>query len=131
MKQWAKREERTDRVPQATVGMYGDLEGIAKHLVREWPQESAENTRQFFHKRRLLPAPGFRIHVPNTRAVPLARKGDAHQGRVSSYPVHHVVFKGNTMTTPCEDRRICGVNRGTVALAPNAIRCIARHGKET
>ena len=29
MKQWAKREEQTDRVLQATVGMYGDLQGIA------------------------------------------------------------------------------------------------------
>ena len=33
-------------------------------------------------ERRLLPAPGFRIRTSNTRAVPLARKGDAHQGRV-------------------------------------------------
>jgi len=28
-KQWAKREEQIDRVMQATVGMYGDLQGIA------------------------------------------------------------------------------------------------------
>jgi hypothetical protein len=28
MKQWAKREEQIDRVMQATVGMYGDLQGI-------------------------------------------------------------------------------------------------------
>ena len=26
-KQWAKREEQIDRVMQATVGMYGDLQG--------------------------------------------------------------------------------------------------------
>ena len=30
----------------------------------------------------LLSASAFRINRPNTRAVPLARKGDAHQGRV-------------------------------------------------
>ena len=29
MKQWAKREEQTDRVLQATAGMDGDLQGIA------------------------------------------------------------------------------------------------------
>ena len=28
-RQWAKREEQIDRVMQATVGMYGDLQGIA------------------------------------------------------------------------------------------------------
>ena len=28
-KQWSKREEQIDRVMQATVGMYGDLQGIA------------------------------------------------------------------------------------------------------
>ena len=28
-KQWAKREEQIDRVMQATVGMYGDFQGIA------------------------------------------------------------------------------------------------------
>ena len=29
MKQWAKREEQIERVMGATVGMYGDLQGIA------------------------------------------------------------------------------------------------------
>lgn len=28
-KQWAKREEQIERVMQSTVGMYGDLQGIA------------------------------------------------------------------------------------------------------
>ena len=31
-KQWAKRTEQIDRVMQATVGMYGDLQGIAGNL---------------------------------------------------------------------------------------------------
>jgi hypothetical protein len=35
MKQWAKREEQTDRVLQATVGMYGDLQGIAGRTLQE------------------------------------------------------------------------------------------------
>lgn len=35
MKQWAKREEQTERVLQATVGMYGDLQGIAGKSLQE------------------------------------------------------------------------------------------------
>jgi hypothetical protein len=35
MKQWAKREEQIDRVMQATVGMYGDLQGIAGRTLQE------------------------------------------------------------------------------------------------
>ena len=35
MKQWAKREEQTERVLQATVGMYGDLQGIAGKTLQE------------------------------------------------------------------------------------------------
>ena len=35
MKQWAKRAEQTDRVLQATVGMYGDLQGIAGKTLQE------------------------------------------------------------------------------------------------
>ena len=35
MKQWAKREEQVDRVMQATVGMYGDLQGIAGKTLQE------------------------------------------------------------------------------------------------
>jgi len=34
-KQWAKREEQIDRVMQATVGMYGDLQGIAGTSLQE------------------------------------------------------------------------------------------------
>lgn len=34
-KQWAKRTEQIDRVMQATVGMYGDLEGIAGKTLQE------------------------------------------------------------------------------------------------
>lgn len=34
-KQWAKREEQTERVMQATVGMYGDLQGIAGKSLPE------------------------------------------------------------------------------------------------
>lgn len=35
MKQWAKREEQISRVMQATVGMYGDLQGIAGKSLQE------------------------------------------------------------------------------------------------
>ncbi len=35
MKQWAKREEQIDRVMMATVGMYGDLQGIAGKSLQE------------------------------------------------------------------------------------------------
>lgn len=34
-KQWAKREEQIGRVMQATVGMYGDLQGIAGKTMKE------------------------------------------------------------------------------------------------
>lgn len=34
-KQWAKREGQIDRVMQATVGMYGDLQGIAGKTLKE------------------------------------------------------------------------------------------------
>lgn len=34
-KQWAKREEQIERVMQATVGMYGDMQGIAGKTLRE------------------------------------------------------------------------------------------------
>jgi hypothetical protein len=34
-KQWSKREEQIDRVMQATVGMYGDLQGIAGKTLQE------------------------------------------------------------------------------------------------
>lgn len=35
MKQWAKREEQIGRAMQATVGMYGDLQGIAGKTLQE------------------------------------------------------------------------------------------------
>ena len=35
MKEWAKREMQIDRVIQATVGMYGDLQGIAGKTLQE------------------------------------------------------------------------------------------------
>lgn len=35
VKQWAKREEQIERVMQATVGMYGDLQGIAGKTLQE------------------------------------------------------------------------------------------------
>jgi len=35
MKQWAKREEQIERMMQATVGMYGDLQGIAGKTLQE------------------------------------------------------------------------------------------------
>ncbi len=35
MKQWAKREEQIERVMQSTVGMYGDLQGIAGKTLQE------------------------------------------------------------------------------------------------
>jgi hypothetical protein len=34
-KQWAVREEQIGRVMQATVGMYGDLQGIAGQTLQE------------------------------------------------------------------------------------------------
>jgi hypothetical protein len=34
-RQWAKRDEQIDRVMQATVGMYGDLQGIAGRTLPE------------------------------------------------------------------------------------------------
>jgi hypothetical protein len=34
-RQWAKREEQIDRVMQSTVGMYGDLQGIAGKTLQE------------------------------------------------------------------------------------------------
>jgi len=34
-RQWAKREEQIDRVMSATVGMYGDLQGIAGKTLQE------------------------------------------------------------------------------------------------
>ena len=34
-RQWAKREEQIDRVMHATVGMYGDLQGIAGRTLQE------------------------------------------------------------------------------------------------
>jgi hypothetical protein len=34
-KQWAKREEQIGRAMQATVGMYGDLQGIAGKTLQE------------------------------------------------------------------------------------------------
>ena len=34
-KQWAKREEQIKRVMGATVGMYGDLQGIAGKSLQE------------------------------------------------------------------------------------------------
>jgi hypothetical protein len=35
LKQWAKRDEQIERVMQATVGMYGDLQGIAGKSLQE------------------------------------------------------------------------------------------------
>jgi hypothetical protein len=35
MKQWAKSEEQIERVMQSTVGMYGDLQGIARKTLQE------------------------------------------------------------------------------------------------
>ncbi len=52
-KQWAKRESQIERVMQATVGMYGDLQGIAGKSLKEIEgldvkalgEESAGNTK--------------------------------------------------------------------------------------
>lgn len=35
MKQWAKRQEQIERVMESTVGMYGDLQGIAGKSIQE------------------------------------------------------------------------------------------------
>ena len=55
MKQWAKREEQIERVMGATVGMYGDLQGIAGKSLQEIeglslvalaaPEDSADGAR--------------------------------------------------------------------------------------
>ena len=34
-KQWAKREEQIERVMQGTVGMYGDMQGIAGKTLQK------------------------------------------------------------------------------------------------
>jgi hypothetical protein len=34
-KQWAKRDEQIERVMQSTVGMYGDMQGIAGKTLQE------------------------------------------------------------------------------------------------
>jgi hypothetical protein len=34
-KQWAKREQQIEQVMQSTVGMYGDLQGIAGKSLQE------------------------------------------------------------------------------------------------
>lgn len=34
-KQWAKRDEQIERVMHATVGMYGDMQGIAGKTLQE------------------------------------------------------------------------------------------------
>jgi hypothetical protein len=51
MKQWAKREEQIERVMGATVGMYGDLQGIAGKSLQEiegleLPMLEAEDSTQ-------------------------------------------------------------------------------------
>jgi hypothetical protein len=35
MKQWAKRQQQIERVMGATVGMHGDLQGIAGKSIQE------------------------------------------------------------------------------------------------
>lgn len=35
MKQWAKRTEQIEKVMQSTIGMYGDLQGIAGQSLQE------------------------------------------------------------------------------------------------
>ncbi len=42
-KQWAKREEQIERVMQGTVGMYGDLQGIAGKTLQEIEGLSLKN----------------------------------------------------------------------------------------
>ncbi len=52
MKQWAKREEQIERVMGATVGMYGDLQGIAGKSLQEiegLELEALEGPRQDTH----------------------------------------------------------------------------------
>lgn len=46
LKQWAKREEQIERMTNATVGMYGDLQGIAGKTLQEiegFSYEALEN----------------------------------------------------------------------------------------
>ena len=47
-KQWAKRDEQIERVMQATVGMYGDMQGIAGRTLQEiegLEMKALENTQ--------------------------------------------------------------------------------------
>ncbi len=55
LKQWAKREEQIERVMQSTVGMYGDLQGIAGKTMQEiegldWEQIGEEAQPQRVHQ---------------------------------------------------------------------------------
>jgi hypothetical protein len=43
MKQWVKREEQIERVIGATVGMYGDLQGIAGLEFRRLHNKTLQN----------------------------------------------------------------------------------------
>jgi len=51
MKQWAKREEQIERVMQATVGMYGDLQGIAGKTLQEIEGLSIESLEHADNRR--------------------------------------------------------------------------------
>ncbi len=52
MRQWAKREEQIHRVIEATVGMYGEMQGIAGRSLQE--------------------IEGLEDHFPSVRALPTA-----------------------------------------------------------
>lgn len=82
-------------------------------------------------KKRLRSASVFRTGIHNTRAVPLARKGDAHQGRV-------VLSCASCCVQGCYhdhslriQHHISGDNRTAVTLVPNVVRYVTRYGKET
>ncbi len=52
-KQWAKREEQIERVMQSTVGLYGDLQGIAGKSIQE-----IEGLEMPMLENREIPEPG-------------------------------------------------------------------------
>jgi hypothetical protein len=49
LKQWAKREEQIERVMQSTVGMYGDLQGIAGKTIQEIDGLELKVLEEHFH----------------------------------------------------------------------------------
>jgi hypothetical protein len=81
LKQWAKREEQIERVMQSTVGMYGDLQGIAGSTIQEIeglelkaleaPAQAATKPAWFWCQHEPRPI-HFKIEIPVRPAMPEA-----------------------------------------------------------